>query len=178
MEPSLAKVGTMIVRGTLARHMPEGALFVETGTREGDRVAWALELGASQIWSIENREDRWKAAVERFKENKNVTIHHGHSPDVLKGWIMPKLMVPAVFWIDAHTGKESPILDELKEINGHIIKDHTLIIDDVRLMKKGDWGISLGQVIDRVMAINPSYTLSFEDGFIPGDILVAKTLHG
>lgn len=163
----------MIVRGTFAKYIRPGSVFIETGTREGDSCAIALELGAKEIWSTEHKQDRHEGAKKRFAGKPNVHLQFGNSPDCL-GTIMGHVKGPAVFWIDAHSGTESPILQELDIIRNHPIKTHTILVDDVRLLKNGSWKISLGTVVDRLILINPQYVLSFEDGYVPGDILVAR----
>ncbi len=169
----------MIVRGTLFKYVKPGMTFIETGTREGNTVAMALELGAVKVITTENQRPRYEAACQRFKGDTRVELHHGESYKVLDEVILPKLETSAVFWLDAHTtGKLSPIIYELNAIQRATHKNpkriHTLLIDDVRCYKRSEWQVSLGELMDAITAINPRYTLYMEDGYEPWDILVAR----
>lgn len=52
-----------------------------------------------KIFSIELWLDLYKKAVERFKKDKNVTIIHGDSGEVLRD-LMKSVYVPTIFWLD------------------------------------------------------------------------------
>lgn len=163
----------MIVRGTLAKYIRPGSVLIETGTREGNTVQTALDLGAALVLSVENQERLYQAATQRFAGNDRVSLFLGSS----EAWL-PKMIdlakAPPVFWIDAHTtGKPTPILGELQAIMNHKVRPRAILIDDVRLYRDRRWSVSLGQVID---ALKPSYAVHMEDGFVPWDILVAEPL--
>lgn len=89
---------------------------------------------------------------------------------------------PITFWLDAHAGNSAtagriyaPLLHELEIIGAHKIKDHVILIDDIRLFGQGIWvNISVDKVMAIIRAINPKYTFRFCDsrGY-PQDILVA-----
>jgi hypothetical protein len=83
--------------------------------------------------------------------------------------------VPITFWLDAHeSGGETakglhgdPILQELDIIKRHQLKNHTIMIDDLR-------GMSNKEIENKLLEINPNYKFCFEDGFVPNDVLVAR----
>ena len=69
----------------------------------------------------------------------------------------------------------SPILQELDQIKKHHIKSHTILIDDVRLFGTHEFDyVTLDQIIDKILEINPSYKISFVPGYVNNDILVAQ----
>lgn len=168
----------MIGRGTLAKYVRPGDIFVETGTRDGDTVAVALELGAREVWTVENQEPLWKACLERFGRDPRVKLHLGDSAEVLEKTILPGIDGrPAVFWIDAHTsGKRSPILEELQALSRRPVPGRTLLMDDVRCYRRRDWGVSLGEVVDAILRVDPGFTLWTEHGYEPHDVLIAGKL--
>lgn len=168
----------MIVRGTLAKYIGPGVTLVETGTRHGDTVAVALELGAHGVLTIEKKRALYEHAHARFRDDSRVGCYFGSSVEIL-----PKILPvghPATFWIDAHsTGEKSPILDEIAAIEMAYRAASpdalpTLLIDDVRCYRQAIWGVTLGQVVDAVLKINRTYRMAIEDGYEPGDVLVFK----
>lgn len=161
----------MIARGTLARYIRAGTIFIETGTREGNTLAWAKELGATCL-SCEVNPGLHAQAAKRFHGEEGVTLYNLDSPAFLER-VLENVKKRAVFWLDAH-GARSPLMDELAVIARQPIKDHTILVDDVRLLRNGRWGISLSEVVQALMVINRRYVLSTEDGYEPADILVAR----
>lgn len=101
-------------------HLP---LFIETGTAEGNSLAFA-SLHFTNCVSIEQNEQLYLAACERFKSKTNVKLYRGHSPHVLRVILNPK--IPTTFWLDAHYSaqgntlmpgrSECPLMEELDEI--------------------------------------------------------------
>ena len=73
-----------------------------------------------------------------------------------------------------------PLLIELDELKKHPIKRHTILIDDVSLIKDGTFGFTLDDVKNKLLEINPKYQFSLDDkltntyGEFKNDILVAK----
>lgn len=72
--------------------------FIETRTYMGKMVE-AQKRRFKKIFSIELWLDLYKKAVERFKKDKNVTIIHGDSGEVLRD-LMKSVYVPTIFWLD------------------------------------------------------------------------------
>jgi hypothetical protein len=73
-------------------------------------------------------------------------------------------------------------MDELTAIKNHHIKNHTIMIDDVRLFADGvDKQIpyKIEDIKNFIVSINPEYKFTYEEGFtdkergIYNDILVA-----
>ena len=155
--------------------------FIETGTCFGDGVQLALDARFENIFSIELSYELYALSVKRFMFNKDVKIIHGDSTEVL--WdLIKNINYPITFWLDAHysggaSGNKiitahnnkvnTPILDELDIIEKHKIKTHTILIDDMSFFG----GLP---IIDLLNDINKDYKISFLDGIIKNDILVAS----
>jgi len=150
-----------------------GRLFVETGTDKGNCVQRALDAGFQRVVSVELNPELARNANRRFANNLNVAILEGSSPVVLRQ-VLPAILEPCTFWLDAHPDHDSPVLQELSLFRRHPIKTHTILIDDRRLMQ-GHWKtVKEGQVIDFLKAINPDYRISNIPGYNPTDIICAE----
>jgi hypothetical protein len=74
-----------------------------------------------------------------------------------------------------------PLLDELEIIRNHHVKNHTLLIDDLRCWNENDfyfqhYNFTVKDIIESVKMINKDYMISYENGIIPNDILVAQII--
>lgn len=155
-------------------------VFIETGTYKGDGVQMALDAGFKTIISIELSYLLYEKCQKRFKGVKNVHLVNADSEEIL-----PKLLKtfrqPITFWLDGHYSggdtvkgrQNTPLLQELDAIAKHPIKTHTIMIDDLRDWTKELTGFNTSDLMKRISTINPAYEFSFEDGFVPRDILVA-----
>lgn len=161
--------------------------FIETGTAAGEGIMSALEAGFERIISIEANPDVFVKACKRFRDNDRVTNILGDSgvvlPDILRG-----IDEPATFWLDAHwsTGEpdlgpavnKCPILYDLRGIGQHAVKNHIILIDDIRYFRSGglpQWhNVNLGDLMQVILEINSDYRIQFVEGFQPHDILVAR----
>lgn len=162
------------------------AYLVETGSWVGDGVEAALDKGFEEIHSIELSPYYYSMCTEKFKNFPNVHIWFGDSGAILKDVIGP-INEPITFWLDGHwcgdevadgssyKGEEfTPLLRELEAIKNHPIKTHTIIIDDVRCFETYLFqGLSQEVVLQKLKEINPKYKITYEDGAMPNDILVA-----
>lgn len=112
--------------------------FIETGLYQGDSLMWAWESGFQQLVSIEIS----KGNIKEFKKqhpNLVVNLMHGSSADLLEDAILSVGARPILFWLDAHSVPETPVLKELSAINKHS-PDCVIMIDDVRLFGvQGNW---------------------------------------
>lgn len=158
--------------------------FVETGTHTGAGVQKALDAGFVNVRSIELAKHHYMNAKNRFKKNNNVRIYQGDSSRIL-GKVIEDINTPITFWLDGHYSAgdtaqgntNSPILMELDQIANHPIKTHTILIDDVRCFGTWDFDfVTLDEVVAKILEINPDYIISFEDGYLENDILVAHIL--
>jgi len=162
-------------------------IFIETGTHVGTTVRRALNANYKKIFSIEIQTQLFDMVKnhEIFKEHINngrLTLYNGSSIDKLNE-ILEIIDEPATFWLDGHLhmsrsyGKihDSPIIEELNIIKSHKIKNHTILIDDLRIIRNGSWGRGnlYDEVIKIIYEINPKYNITFGDGLEPKDVLIA-----
>lgn len=162
-----------ITQNVFEKFLTPAHMLIETGTDVGNGIRAAMKAGYRSIYSVELNQAQAKTQTEAFKDFDWVTIRQGDSPSVLKE-ILPLLHAPVTFWLDAHPDHDSPILQELYWMNrcGRC-KKHNILIDDRRLMQ-GHWkSVKEEQVIAALKSINPSYVISYEDGYCENDIIVA-----
>jgi len=154
--------------------------FVETGSFNGGGISWALDSGFKNVVSIELSELYYNKCKELYKTKDNVFLYLGDSSIIL-GDIIRSINTPMTFWLDGHysggdtaIGKyNSPLMQELDIIKDHPIKTHTILIDDMRC-----WNdlheFNKNDILNKLEEINKDYEITYEDGFIDKDILVAK----
>ena len=158
------------------------AIFIESGCYEGDGIVFALKAGYEKVYSVELSDELYFRCYEKFKDNPKVHVLHGSSGIKFRK-ILQEINSSATFWLDGHysggiTAKgdtNTPLLQELEAIRNHHIKNHTIMIDDIRQL--GTWDmdfITINSVMDHLLSINPAYQFVFEHGFIPDDVLVAS----
>lgn len=159
--------------------------FIESGTCIGDGVKMALEGPFEEIYSVELSQHFYNICCKRFASYPNVHLSLGDSTKVLPG-LLEQINSPATFWLDGHYSwnntargnTNSPILQELAIIRQHHIKNHTILIDDIRQCGTIEFDfVELDEIIQKILEINPDYTILFEDGHVPNDVLVAKILN-
>jgi hypothetical protein len=167
----------------LNKYKDKADIFIETGTFHGQGVAIALSCRFKKIFSVEVGEFLYRECLDTFHNflNGRVFLYLGDSPTFLNE-TLKSINEKCVCWLDAHysgegtakANKNNPILDELDSIRKHHIKNHTILIDDVRLFGTSEFDyITLDQVITRIKEINPAYEITYENGVCPNDILVA-----
>jgi hypothetical protein len=164
----------------------QGSVFIETGCSEGWTLSRAKEFGFSQIYGIELQSNFITHCKDKFKNDSTIKIIEGDSPDILRE-ICTTLTEKATFWLDAHESGSDlaspiygrcPLLEELLAINLSPIKDHVLMIDDIRLLNTHQFDfLQIEQVMEAIYNINPNYIITYidgmEDGSFPNDILIA-----
>lgn len=161
-------------------------IFVETGTLWGEAIEVALECGFKKIYSIEIDPEKIAFNRDKFKdqiEDGVVEIIEGDTFKVF-GDVIAKVDAPATFWLDAHwdggpVGEyKCPLPFELEALLNHPIKTHTLLVDDRRIFGQfgSNWGENLDEelLIEAMTDINSEYKISYEDGCVPDDIIVAQ----
>jgi len=167
-------------------------IFIETGTRSGDSVKRALENQFKKVYSIELKKQFYEECLCRFEmeiQEGKVELLLGDSVSRLAD-VLRQVDVRATFWLDAHwsgpktpTAKgdiDVPLIKELDLIARHRIKDHTILIDDVRLFGGDDRGgvdwsnVQEEAVISILKSINPNYHIFYEQGHVSNDVVVAQ----
>ena len=157
--------------------------FIESGCYDGEGVQRAIDEGCfERIYAIEPLHLFYERCRESFAQYPHVTILEGDPSNVLPG-LLKKIEAPATFWLDWHYSAiprvddkaQIPILKELDAIYHHDIKTHTILVDHVRLFGTIDFDyIELEDILKKVREINPNYLISFLDGYIHNDVLVAQ----
>ena len=159
-------------KGLFGRYL--NRVFIETGSNYGDGIQQALDEGYSVIYSVELNMSRYQHCCERFKDRPEVHLVWGDTVVFLRA-LMPTIMERVTFWLDAHKSNgKSPLLQELEIIGQHAIKDHILLIDDLRNWKKKKCGFNTDILKHKIQKINSKYEFVLEDGYVPNDVLVAK----
>lgn len=159
--------------------------FFETGTYLGDSVKLALECGFEKVISVELMEELQDRNKEIFKneiEEEKVDLIVGDTLLILDS-IVENLEDRTTFWLDAHQDlgpagvKKCPLYEEIEAIGRSKIKNHTIMIDDMRCLNGVfPWsvGITKEGIVERIKQINEKYRIVFEPSpFGPQDIMVA-----
>lgn len=159
-----------IPRGVLEKYIKAGDVFVETGTKWGDTVIRAVELGAKVAWTCEV--DTLQYAMARLHlqdalaaSGAVVRIKNSFSVDFLAH----EVYGADVVYLDAHTEKVSPVIGELSAIFKWEQKPRVILVDDIGLMESC-WGVPVESI--RASLKEAGYAISFEDGACKGDIMV------
>lgn len=159
-------------------------VFFETGTYLGDSVKLALECGFKKVVSIEIYEPLHVNNVKLFEKETaegSVELIFGDSLVEMKR-LGETFTERTTFWLDAHVDfgdggvKICPLYEEIESIGLSPIKNHTILIDDLRCLGVNHWGaeISLEGIKSRILNINPNYKFSLESSPMgPQDILAA-----
>lgn len=146
-------------------------IFVETGTHEGFCIQKALDVGFKKAISVEMDVKKYRISCDKFKDNKNITLMNGTSLEHF-GKMMELVDLPSTIWLDAHDPKQCSLETELKVLQNHNIKNHIILIDDIRLLKI--WGLNVDTLKSEILKINPKYQFSFEMGYQKDDILACR----
>lgn len=179
--------------------------LIETGSYEGDGIQAGLDAGFEEIYSLDLSETAVATSRNRFVGNSKVKVACYDSAKGIRGILLgfPAYQIGYIggkdnqctFWLDAHVSQaplsvkadQAPmtaIMGELEAISKHDIKNHIILIDDVRCFGTKDFDFLTEQEVkDRILQINPKYQFSYEDGYhwrtgehFPKDILVARAV--
>jgi hypothetical protein len=145
-------------------------VWVETGSWHGDGIQQALDAGFKNIYSIELSHELYLRCCDRFKDVPGVTLIEGDSCTALAE-LLSTIKESITFWLDGHfsggdtvLGKyKSPLMQELDAIARHPLKNHTIIIDDLRDWYVGNTGFNLDMIKKKIKSINPDYSFTFAD---------------
>jgi len=155
----------------------QGNVFFETGSSMGGGIYEALNVGFEKIISIEIEQKFIDVCTNRFSNevaSGRVQIIKGDTLKIM-GDIIEKINEPITFWLDAHWDGDGvhgenlcPIFEELAFIKNHPIKNHLILIDDMRCMgdRSNGWGcdIQREKIIEIIKKINPEYKISYTNG--------------
>jgi hypothetical protein len=150
----------------------ETPVLIETGTYYGHMV-YAMRSNFQKIISIELSHELTKKAAHRFRAYPHIQILQGDSGEVLPR-ILDDISTRSLFWLDGHysggiTAKaqiDTPVMQELRTIFDHKIKDHVILIDDARCFN-GTQDYPVLDELREMVAINrPSYEFSVSNDVI------------
>jgi len=161
-------------------------IFIETGTSSGVGVIAALNANFKVIHSIELAEYYYIQSQKLFLNELDVHLYLGNSVTILPK-ILNNIDEKCTFWLDAHwcggnaggTLEYIVLMDELKIIANHHIKEHTILIDDMRLVrnKQAEWNsfpYTQKDIESFIYSININYRISYTFGEVEDDILIAQ----
>lgn len=146
--------------------------FVETGTYLGATVRASLST-FEKIYTIELDELLFNRAKKKFRNYSKVVVIKGDSAKKLPE-VLSKIKGPALFWLDAHFSKgitakgnlNTPILEELKAIIKHPIKQHLILIDDASSFAGKDDYPTVANLKKYILKLNRSLTVSTKDNMV------------
>lgn len=170
----------------LEQHL--NSVFIETGSNRGDAIGHALKAGFPCVYSVDISQFNFGWCSCRWRElNTKVYLYCDDSREFLRK-TLPGITTRCTFWLDAHwcggngelegrdggTPEDVPLLEELKIIAEHSVKNHTILIDDVRLMTGKDGWPTKKIVRAALERINPDYVLTRVDSLdFERDIVIA-----
>ena len=157
-------------------------ILVETGTYIGDGVQVAKDAGFERIFSIEASKILCAKSSQRFQSDITISIIYGDSSKVL--WsVIKNIEEKITFVLDAHNlcyGEDTkennkglewwPLKKELEIITKHSRKDHTIIIDDVKLFEN-PFKTSMTEIMTLLYKINPNYQYHLIEGIFNGKVI-------
>lgn len=160
--------------------------FLETGYYMGSGVDRAIHAGFEKIFSIEISSIHVENGRKRHQDYitlGQVEIIQDDSRNLyetIKQFPTKRFL----FFLDAHADQSfhhersinCPVVEELEAIRKHPIKDHVILVDDMRLFRsQSAWarGIIIDKIIEELHKINPNYKISFLKGVAENDVLCA-----
>ena len=169
----------MPIKFNLRQYNTPDSVFLETGLWKCYGVRKALHAGFGRIISIELCPRIFQAGKRRLAKHINsgrVTLLRGDSAEIMETALS---LVPdsrIVFWLDGHyqgvgPRLENPLYAELAAIGRHNRKDHTILIDDRRLVSR--WGVDQAMVKDMILEVNSNYRFCYLRGYVANDVLCA-----
>jgi len=169
----------------LTKYKLGSGIFIESGSLYGDTIQRALDCGYTTVYSIEIDDGLYELVKGRFEEqikDGTVKLYHGSTIDVLPN-ILKEIDEPVTFWLDAHLHNgdygvvhNAPVVEELSIISEHHIKDHLIMVDDMRIIRNANWGRGNMEqtVLNSIRKINENYRITYRDGLSKDDILVTE----
>jgi hypothetical protein len=131
---------------------------IETGTYEGNSSICFSYLFET-VHTIEKYPDynpyNHKSLISIHNDikntNPNINFHYGNSPDHMREIFIKNPDTDYFILLDAHTGSESPVMEELKCIKDYSnSNNHVIMIDDCN---------TISVDYDKILEINPRYNI-------------------
>ena len=166
-------------------------IYFETGLWDVDAdetsLCKALTKNFDKCCSVEINENFIDIATKKFQEqidNNKLKLFQGDSKN-LKNYLDDldlKEDDRILFFLDSHrSGHGCPLVEELDAISNLQRKDHTILIDDVRIIRSCVWGDNRydrrtfeDTLKKKLLDINPNYQFSYLKGYQDNDVLMAS----
>lgn len=147
-------------------------VFFETGTYLGNTV-FGVKSAFEEVYSVELSEELAGLARERFAEDRHVHIICGDSSRALADFLLG-LDRPALFWLDAHYSAgitalgalQTPVKDELSAILAHPVKQHHILIDDVKDFNGQNDYPTVDEILEMVRELGGDRYQAWVDGSV------------
>jgi hypothetical protein len=147
-------------------------IFIETGTYLGDMVN-AIRNDFDKIFSIELSTELYERVKKRFEKYEHISIFKGDSSSLLTE-VLSNIKEPCLFWLDGHFSegitargeKETPVLEELKQIFSHPVEDHVILIDDARCFTGENDYPALEKIRELILGRYPDNVFEVRDDII------------
>jgi len=177
-----------ITKELIKEYKKDKTVYFETGTYDGDGVQLALDTGFDTVYSVEVHQGKYKGCESRFSGNEKVILLHNSSERYLEqvvGDIKHPLNTERCFiYLDAHPmggTAAPPLINELNIIASLKRNDHTIVVDDFRLIRDAIvWGTcfkgkDMKEEFNRLfLAINKDYEITYHgDAWDVEDLIVA-----
>lgn len=142
--------------------------FIETGTWYGEMVDGVKDF-FDHIYSIELGKDLYDNCCAKFGLFPHIHLYHGDSGKVLPE-ILKYINESCVFWLDAHYSGgdtvrgdvETPIRQEMEAIMAHPIKNHCVLVDDVRCFVGTDYP-TIEELSEYILTIRDAHIENKDD---------------
>ena len=110
---------------------------VETGSSDGKTSAF-LGFLFNRVHTMDIDIPSFQNAINTLRPYPNVKVHYGDSPDILREILPTKKDNRILFYLDAHSSKHWPLLQEL-DIISRTHKDNCIIvINDFKIPERKD----------------------------------------
>jgi hypothetical protein len=128
--------------------------FVETGTADGDSLAWAARADFTALHSIEIVRKLANAAIARFAGDTRITVWCCDTALAMPKVVLGLGDLPTLFWLDAHfpgahhgadyaaearIDTRLPLERELQAIAARGAASDVILIDDARIYQPGPY---------------------------------------
>ena len=163
-------------------------IYFETGLwnvkAEETSLCKAMKMNFDKCCSVEINSDFIDIAKKKFQneiQEGKLRLFNGDSKN-LKSYLDELNLIndKILFFLDSH-GNDCPLMEELSAIQELERKDHTILIDDVRIIRGCIWGDSrydsrtFEDVLkNKLLEINPNYEFTYLKGYIDDDVLCAR----
>ncbi len=157
-------------------------ILIETGTYYGVCIDVCKD-SFSKIISIEIGKKLYENAKKKYSKNNNIELYNGNSYLELNK-ILKNINERCVFWLDAHYSEGNTekgeldcyLIEELKSIEKHHIKNHVIIIDNIECCEKliKDYP-SISELINQINMINLNYNIKIEESSKNNKIMICET---